>query len=196
MRISSIAVHAEKLIRKLKLMNKILEETFAQQKPDPAFEQRILAGFRNRVPQRSGLVKLLVDLMRLRATQIAAIAAVLLGLVQIGRMITGEPATAPRARERYAGRQFAAQPSQSPASRAAQSGTLAKSDEVAAGRPRDLALKAPPPPPPTSQSYFVKRQSGCRTVAPAKAAQAETSENDSVLLAGRPPTPKKLAQPQ
>jgi anti-sigma factor RsiW len=134
--------------QEIKLMNKILEETFAQQKPDPAFEQRILAGFRNRVPQRSGLVKLLVDLMRLRATQIAAVAAVLLGLVQIGRMITGEPVTAPRERERYVGEQFAAQPSQFPASRAAQSGTLAKSDEVAAGRPRDLALKEPPPPAP------------------------------------------------
>ena len=131
-----------------KAMNKILEETFAQQKPDPAFEQRILAGFRNRVPQRSGLVKLLVDLMRLRATQITAVAAVLLGLVQIGRMITGEPATAPRERERYVGEQFAAQPSQFPASRAAQSGALAKSDEVAAGRPQDLALKEPPPPAP------------------------------------------------
>jgi hypothetical protein len=134
--------------QEIKLMNKILEETFAQQKPDPAFEQRILAGFQNRVPQRSRPVKLLVDLMRLRATQIAAVAAVLLGLVQIGRMITGGPATAPRERERYVREQFAAQPSQFPASRAAQSGTLAKSDEVAAGRPRDLALKEPPPPAP------------------------------------------------
>jgi hypothetical protein len=61
-------------------------------------------------------------------------------------MITGEPATAPRERERYIGEQFAAQPSQFPASRAAQSGALVKSDEVAAGRPRDLALKEPPPP--------------------------------------------------
>src|SRR6266513_6029519 len=123
-----------------KVMNKILEETLAQEKPDPVFEQRMLAGFRRRVPQRSGLVKLLVDLMRLRATQIAAVAAVLLGLVQIGRMITGEPVTAPRERERYVGEQFAAQPSQFPASRAAQSGALAKSGEVAAGRPQGLAL--------------------------------------------------------
>ena len=93
MRISSIAMRAERPIKKSKLMNKILEETLAQQKPDPVFEQRMLAGFRNRVPQRSGLIKLLVDLMRLRATQIAAVAAVLLGLVQIGRTITGEPLT-------------------------------------------------------------------------------------------------------
>src|SRR4026208_713460 len=65
--------------QEIKLMDKILEETLAQQKPDPAFEQRMLAGFRTRVPQRSGLVKLLVDLMRLRATQIAGVAAALLG---------------------------------------------------------------------------------------------------------------------
>src|SRR5213596_2990121 len=76
-----------------KTMNKILEETLAQEKPDPAFEQRVLASFRQRVPQRVGLVKLLGDLMRLRAAQITAVAAMLLGLVQIGRMITDEGAT-------------------------------------------------------------------------------------------------------
>ena len=134
--------------QEIKVMNKILEETLAHEKPDPAFEQRMLAGFRNRIPQRSGLVKVLVEVMRLRATQIAAVAAVLLGLVQIGRMITGESVTAPRERERYVGEQFAAQPSQVPASRAAQSGALAKSDEVAAGRSQSLALKEPPPPAP------------------------------------------------
>src|SRR5213595_4307038 len=82
-----------------KAMNKILEETLAQEKPDPAFEQRMLAGFRNRIPQRSGLVKSLVDLMRLRPVQITAVVAILLALVQIGHMITGERATMPRSRE-------------------------------------------------------------------------------------------------
>ena len=132
--------------QEIKVMNKILEETLAPEKPDPVFEQRMLAGFRNRVPQRSGLVKLLVPLMRWRATQIAAVAAALLGLFQIGRMITGESVTASRERERYVGEQFAAQPSQVPPSRAAQSGALAKSGEDATGRPRGLALKEPPPP--------------------------------------------------
>jgi hypothetical protein len=134
--------------QEIKTMNRFLEETFVQEKADPAFEQRMLAGFRSRVPQRSGLVKLLVDLMRLRATQIAAIAAVLLGLVQVGRMITGESVTAPREPERYVAEQFAAQPSQVPISRPAQSGALAKLGEVAAGRPQGLALKEPPPPAP------------------------------------------------
>src|SRR5437867_10171339 len=84
-----------------KVMNKILEETLAQEKPDPAFEQRMLAGFRNRIPPRSGFMKLLADLMHLRAAQITAVAAILLALVQVGRMITGESATTPRNRERY-----------------------------------------------------------------------------------------------
>jgi hypothetical protein len=76
-----------------KIMNKILEENLAPQKADPAFEQRMLSGFRNRVPQRGGgLVKLIVDLMRLRTAQITAVAALLLALVQVGRMIT-EPKT-------------------------------------------------------------------------------------------------------
>jgi len=57
-----------------KTMNKILEETLAQQKPDPTFEQRMLAGFRNRVPEKTGLLKLLAALMRMRASQVTAIA--------------------------------------------------------------------------------------------------------------------------
>ena len=74
-------------------MNKVLEEKFANEKPNAAFEQRMLAEFRNRIPQKNGSVaKFVVDLMRLRATQVAAVAAVLLALVQVGRMITGERA--------------------------------------------------------------------------------------------------------
>ncbi|PYK88207.1 MAG: hypothetical protein DMF47_00715 [Verrucomicrobia bacterium] len=76
-----------------KIMNSVLEEKFANEKPDAAFEQRMLAEFRNRIPQKNGSVaKFIVDLMRLRATQVAAVAAVLLALVQVGRMITGEGA--------------------------------------------------------------------------------------------------------
>ena len=155
-----------------KAMNKILEETLAQEKPDPAFEQRMLAGFRNRVPQRSGLGKLLANLMRLHATQIAAVAAVLLGLVQIGRLITGEPLGVPHARERYAEAKIAAPPP--PQSRPAQAGALGRSDEVAAGRPQDLALEAPAPPPATRSKFREERKAPAATVAPAKTAQSET----------------------
>src|SRR5882762_1284577 len=76
-----------------KVMNKVLEEKFADEKPDVAFEQRMLAGFRNRIPQKTGgVARFVVDLMRLRATQVAAVAALLVALVQVGRMITGESA--------------------------------------------------------------------------------------------------------
>ena len=128
-----------------KLMNKILEDTLVQEKADPAFEQRMLAGFRRRVPQRSGFVKLLNDLIRLRAVQITAVAAVLLALVQVGRMITGESATMPRGREDYAKKELFQQPSRFAASEPARAGALDKSDELAAGRPQAVPLQAPPP---------------------------------------------------
>ena len=155
-----------------KLMNKILEETLARDKPDPTFEQRMLAGFRNRVPQRNGLLKLLGDLMRLRATQIAAIAAVLLGLVQIGRIITVESLTVPRARERYAEAEVAAP--QRPESRLGQAGVLGRSDEIAAGRLQDVAVAAPAPPPAARSEFREESKAAAATVAPAKAAQSET----------------------
>jgi hypothetical protein len=168
-----------KIHQETKTMNKILEETLSTEKPDPAFEQRMLTSFRSRVPHRSGLVKLLVDLMRLRATQIAAIAAVLFGLVQIGRMITGEPVTAPHARERYAQGEVAAP--QPPESRPSQAGALDRSVGIAAGRPQDLALQAPAPPPPTqiNAKFHEEGKAAATTVAPAKAAQAETTESEA-----------------
>src|SRR5947209_14954770 len=71
-------------------MSKMIEATLEEAKPDLAFEQRIVSGFRKTVPQRSGFVPLLVRLMRMRATQITALAALLLALVQVGTMLTGE----------------------------------------------------------------------------------------------------------
>src|SRR5260370_13738245 len=130
-----------------KTMNKILEETLAREKPDPAFEQRMLAGFRNRVPQRSGLVKSLIDLMHLRPLQISAIAPILLALVQIGRMITGERAIMPLTPEGYANEDlFRQQQSQVAAPGLTRAGALAKSDELAAGQSKDLAPNAHPRP--------------------------------------------------
>ena len=106
-------------------MNKALEEILAAQKPDSAFEQRVLADFRSRIPQRSGFLTSIADLMRLRAIQISAVAALLLGLVQIGRMITGEGAVVPRSRE-YVGREeYVARPGRAP---------RALTDELSAAR--------------------------------------------------------------
>ena len=159
-----------------KIMNKLLEETLANEKPDPAFEQRMLSGFRSRIPQRSGLVKLLGDLMRLRATQITAVAAVLLGLVQVGRMITGEGAAVSRDRGRVVEEPFATQPSQPRALRRSQSGALSKSD--ASSDRQDLALEKPAPPPrPDTQSKFQEvDQARPTTVAPPRTEQAAEPE--------------------
>jgi hypothetical protein len=76
-----------------KNMNRILNETMADKKADAAFEQRMVSSFRNRVPKRAGLISLITDLMRVRAVQLTAAAAILLALAQMGKMITGESAT-------------------------------------------------------------------------------------------------------
>jgi len=157
-----------------KVMNKILRETLAHEKPDPAFEQRMLAGFRNRIPERSGLIKLLADLMRLRAAQVTAVAAALLGLVQIGRMITGENAVPLLDRERYVRAQLAAPQSPAAQSRPAQAGGLMKSDELTRGS-QDLALAEPQPPaaaPATQSEFRDTRTERDKSLAAAKASAA------------------------
>ena len=159
-----------------KAMNKILEETLAQKRPDPAFEQRMLTAFRHRIRKKSGLVKLLADLMRLRAAQVAAVVAVLLGLVQLGRMITGESTIAPMARDRYANEPLVEQPAEVAASlESGRAGALDRAGELAAGKPKDLAPAAPP----SSESRTqLERAPGAfaapvAPVAPAKTARAE-----------------------
>jgi hypothetical protein len=168
-----------------KTMNKILEKTLAREKPDPRFEQRMLAGFRSRVPQRTGLAKVLVGVVRLRPVQIAAVAAILLALVQVGRVITGERATTPPSREDYANEElFRQQPSQVAASGLGGAGSLDKSDELAAGRSRDLALKAPPSSLPAKPPDFHELvKTPATIVAPAKVAQPEAAET---LLSASP----------
>ena len=74
-----------------KNMNQLLENTLAKESADPAFEQRMVSRFRNKVPAPSGgLISFFSGLMRMRAAQITAVAALLLTLVQVGRMVTGE----------------------------------------------------------------------------------------------------------
>jgi Domain of unknown function (DUF4349) len=92
-----------KLHEQNKMMNKILEQNFATQKADPTFEQRMLAGFRSKVAQRPSLTALLMNGLRLRVTQVAAVAALLLALVQVGRMITHEDVSKEYARDNERG---------------------------------------------------------------------------------------------
>jgi hypothetical protein len=76
-----------------KNMHKLLNETIADNKADAGFDQRMVARFRDRVPQRPSLVQLITNLVRLRAVQLTAAAALLLSMVQMGRVITGESST-------------------------------------------------------------------------------------------------------
>jgi len=74
-----------------KLMHATLENILTSEKADSTFEQRMLAGFRSHVPKQPGRARrFLVDLMRSRAIQTAAVTALLLVLIGIGRMLTFE----------------------------------------------------------------------------------------------------------
>jgi anti-sigma factor RsiW len=173
-------VACRKAHQETKTMNKILEETLAPQKPDPAFEQRMLASFRNRIPERSGLIKLLADLMRLRAAQVTAVAAVLLGLVALGGMMTRESATTPLARDRQAkGQLFEGLTQVAATADAGRAGALDKSEELAAGKPKDLAL-APPPAASQTQSRVEQDFKAYPATVPAtETAQAEMAAKES-----------------
>ncbi|HXA10303.1 MAG TPA: DUF4349 domain-containing protein [Chthoniobacterales bacterium] len=79
-----------------KNMNQLLENTLAKESADPAFEQRMVGRFRNRTGARDGgLIPFFGGLMRMRAAQITAVAALLLTLVQVGKIVTGERAALP-----------------------------------------------------------------------------------------------------
>jgi hypothetical protein len=74
-----------------KQMHQLLENTLATESADPAFEQRMISRFRDKIPApNGGLLAFFANLMRMRAAQITAVAALLLTLVQVGKMVTGE----------------------------------------------------------------------------------------------------------
>src|SRR5438477_4708931 len=129
-----------------KTMNRILNETLGEKKADAAFEQRMVSRFRDRVPKRSGLISLITDLMRVRAVQLTAAAAVLLALAQMGKMITGESMT-PKTRHEntVALEEYRSDQDKPGATR--ENGTFAKTDGRA--KTADVStLSAPPPAPP------------------------------------------------
>lgn len=126
-----------------KNMDKLLNETIADKKADAAFEQRMVSRFRDRVPKRSGLISMVADLLRVRAVQLTAVAALLLALAQMGKMITGESVTQSERNEDISNIVEAALHKPG-ASR--ESGLLSKTDGRSKGA--DLAAQTAPPPPP------------------------------------------------
>jgi len=167
-----------------KIMNKVLEKTLATEKPDPAFEQRMLAGFRNRNPQKTrGIAKLIADLMRLRATQITAVVALLLALVQVGRMITGEGAAVPRNREYLGGEEYATRLARAPQALTDELSAMRKSEN---GRDKEAAVG--------------KLKSGFGITAPQNAAAPATPQQPEVqsksyVLEKREPTETATGRP-
>ena len=80
-----------------KNMHQLLNKTLAEESADPAFEQRMVSRFRDKSPAPAGgLIPFFAGLMRMRAAQITAVAALLLTLVQVGKMVTGEGGDFPR----------------------------------------------------------------------------------------------------
>jgi Domain of unknown function (DUF4349) len=77
-----------KIHQKTKNTNRALEEKFTAEKPNAAFEQRMLAHFRNRASNRRWTVfnNLAGDILRLRIVRVAAAVAV---LIMVGSWLTG-----------------------------------------------------------------------------------------------------------
>lgn len=134
-----------------KNMNRILNETMGEKKADPAFEQRMVSRFRDRVPKRFGFISLITDLMRVRAVQLTAVAAILLALAQMGKMITGESATpklnfqSSTAREEYRSDQ------DKPGASREAAGLLSKTDGRTKTADTFAQTTAAPPPPPAQK---------------------------------------------
>ena len=128
-----------------KNMNRILNETVGDKKAAAGFEQRMVTRFRDRVPKRRGLMSLVTDLLRVRAVQLTAVAALLLALAQMGKMITGESATPMQRRDKTAMMFESASDSDAAGARR-ENGLLAKTD----GRTRtaDVVAESPTAPPP------------------------------------------------
>jgi hypothetical protein len=131
-----------------KTMNKILNETLADKKADPTFEQRMVSRFRDRVPKRAGLIGLITDLMRVRAVQLTAAAAVLLALAQMGKMLTGESMTPKMRHENTVALEQYRNDEDKPGTSQEAAGLLSKAD----GRTKTAAATTAPPPPPKPTS--------------------------------------------
>ena len=74
-----------KIHQETKTMNTALEEKLADEKPNPAFEQRMLAHFRNRAANRSRPMKFIADILHLRVVRVA-VATVF--LIMVGSWLT------------------------------------------------------------------------------------------------------------
>jgi Domain of unknown function (DUF4349)/Putative zinc-finger len=168
-----------------KTMNRILNETLAEKKADPAFEQRMVSRFRDRVPKRSGLIGIITDLMRVRAVQLTAAAALLLALAQMGRIITGESMRpTPRHENTVALQEYRSEQDKPGARRDAD--VLSKTDGrmKTAETPLQQPAAAPPAPMDAVTSTVPKPQTeALRTAGLTKAKKSEFKDEKSAAVA-------------
>jgi hypothetical protein len=89
------ALHKEE-----RIINEVMQSTLEHAKPIFGFEQRTLGAFRNRVPYRSRRVSgFFLNAFRSRALQIAVGVAVLLALLELGQLVSGEKRTVATGKE-------------------------------------------------------------------------------------------------
>lgn len=180
-----------------KTMNKILSETLAEKKADPAFEQRMVSRFRDRVPKRSGLIGMIADLMRVRAVQLTAAAALLLALAQMGRIITGESMTPTSRHENtVALQEYRSDQDKPGATRDA--GVLSKTDgrTKTAETPLQQPAAAPAPPMDAATSTVPKPQTeALRAAGLTKAKKNEFKDEKTEVIATRNSDTPDAAEP-
>jgi hypothetical protein len=177
-----------------KNMNRILNETLAEKKADPAFEQRMVSRFRDRVPKRSGLIGMITDLMRVRAVQLTAAAALLLALAQMGRIITGESMTPKSRREDYVSNRLESalyNDQEKPGATRETAGVLSKAD----GRNKAVAPStvAPAPPPMDAVTSTAPKPQSEALRAPVKTKKTDFKEEKSAAADTTAETPAEPA---
>jgi hypothetical protein len=149
-----------------KNMHQLLNQTLATENADPAFEERMVSRFRDKSPARSGgLITFFTGLLRMRAAQITAVAALLLTLVQVGKMVTGEGQSHPQSEPRL---NFAAQSLTRDEKKSAEVGAIVTASNIpaaeeAAPNPtldihRDLVAKSATGLPPAAKSQLRQKE--------------------------------------
>src|SRR4051812_47030450 len=81
-------VVCRKLHQETKIMNNMLQENLSSEKPDNAFENRLISRFRRSASQRSGIISRMLIALRGRPMQFAAATCLILLLVGLGRWLT------------------------------------------------------------------------------------------------------------
>jgi len=130
----------------------------------------MVSRFRDRVPQRAGLIQLIMNLTRLRAVQLTAAAALLLSMVQLGGVITGESMRPSARRENALGIDESGFSKTAPGARRDSTTLAAKTDTRGRGADQFASnssapasgILAPKPAPPPAQDKALEPDAALR----------------------------------